>query len=102
VALSDHERRVLAEIEQDLVADDPRFAKSIGRRRVGIRPAVWAVGIFLGLGCIVVGLVIAGGIGTAVAVVGFVVIVASCWAALRWYRRRRPRPAAPQGGVTST
>jgi Flp pilus assembly protein TadB len=102
VALSDDEQRVLAEIEHDLVTDDRRFAESIGRRRMDIPTPVWAVGICLGLGCIVFGLITAGGIGTAVAVVGFVVIVASCWAALRSYRRRRPRPAAPQGGVTST
>jgi hypothetical protein len=101
VALSDHERRVLAEIEHDLVTDDPRFAESIGRRRRGIATAAWAVGICVGLGCIVFGLTTAGGIGTAVAVVGSVLLVASCSAALRSYRRRRPRPA-PQGGVTST
>ena len=92
MALSDDERRVLAEIERDLVADDPRFAESIARRRVGIRPAVWAVGIFLGLSCVVAGLVIAGAIGTALAVIGFVAIVANCWAALRSHRRRRPQP----------
>jgi lipid-A-disaccharide synthase-like uncharacterized protein len=92
VALSDDERRVLAEIERDLVADDPKFAKSIERRRVRIPPAVWAVGIFGGLSCIVIGLVIAGAIGMATAVVGFVLIVANSWAALRSHRRRRPRP----------
>ena len=102
MALSDDEQRVLAQIEHDLVTDDPRFAESIERPRIGIPTAVWAVGIGLGLGCIVFGLITAGGIGTAVAVVGFVVIVASCSAALRSYRRRRPRPAAPRGGVTST
>jgi hypothetical protein len=92
MALSDDERRVLAQIERDLVADDPGFAESISRRRVGIPRAVWAGGILLGLSCAVVGLVIAGGIGTAVAVVGFVLIVAGCAAALRAHRTRRPRP----------
>jgi membrane protein implicated in regulation of membrane protease activity len=53
---------------------------------------VWAVGACLGLFCVVLGLVIAGGIGTAVALVGFAVIVAICAAALRSHRRRRPRP----------
>lgn len=92
MALSDDERRVLAQIERDLVADDPGFAESISRRRVGIPWAVWAGGIFLGLTCVVIGLVIAGGIGTAVAVVGFVLIIASCAVALRARRPRRSWP----------
>lgn len=92
MALSDDEQRVLAEIEQGLVADDARFAESLGRRRMGIPSAVWAVAACCGLGSVVLGLVMAGGIGIAVALVGFVVIVAVCWAALRSRRRRHPRP----------
>jgi hypothetical protein len=92
VALSDYEQRVLAEIEQDLIADDPRFAESIGRRRPRIQTAVLAVGTCLGFSCVVLGLITAGGSGTAVAVVGFVVIVAICGAAFRSHRRRRPSP----------
>ena len=92
MALSDDERRVLAQIERDLVADDPRFAKSIARRRLGLPWFAWAFGGFLGPCCVVIGLVIAGGIGTAVAVVGFVLIIASCAVALRARRPRRSWP----------
>jgi Na+(H+)/acetate symporter ActP len=93
VALSEYEQRVLAEIEQDLIAGDPGFAESIRRHRTVIPTAVWAAGTCLGLSCVVLGLVIAGGIGTAVAVIGFVVIVTSCAAAFR-SRRRRPHDAS--------
>jgi Flp pilus assembly protein TadB len=90
VALSDDEQRVLAEIEQGLFAEDPGFAESTGRRRMGFRWAVWVVGMCIGFGCVVLGLVIAGGVGVAVAVFGLVVIVV-CAATVRSRRRRRPR-----------
>lgn len=92
MALSEYEQRVLAEIEQDLIAGNPGSAESVGRRPTVIPTAVWAVGTCLGLACVVLGLVIAGGIGTAVAVLGFVVIVAGCGAAVRSHRGRPPRP----------
>ncbi len=87
--LSDHERRLLAEIEQTLITDDRRFAGSTWPHWLQIPTAVWAVGAFLGLGCVVLSVIIAGGIGAAVAVVGVVLIMASCWTAFRSHRRRR-------------
>ncbi len=90
--LSDYERRVLADIEQDLITDGSGLAKAFGPRRLRIPTAVWAVCGCLGFGCVVLGLITAGGLGAAVAVVGFVFIVASCWAALRLHRRQRPSP----------
>ena len=92
MALSDDEQRVLAEIEQGLLADDVRFPDSVGRHRPGVPSVAWAVGICVGLSCVVVGLVIANGVGIALALIGFAVIVAACWAALRSHRRRRRRP----------
>ena len=92
MGLSDDEQRVLAEIEQGLAADDPRFAGSIGRRRMRIPLVVWAVGVCFGLGCVVFGVVVAGGVGTALALLGFVVVISICAAVLRSHRRRRRRP----------
>jgi len=92
VALSDDEQRLLAEIEQGLVADDVRFPDSIGRRGPGVPSVAWAVGICVGLSCVVVGLVIADSVGIALALIGFALIVAGCWAALWSHRQRRRRP----------
>jgi Flp pilus assembly protein TadB len=92
VALSDDEQRALAEIEQGLIADDARLAESVQRRRMGIPSVVWVLGVCFGLGCVVFGVVIAGVIGTVVALVGFVVVVSICAAVLWSHRRRRGRP----------
>jgi hypothetical protein len=91
--LSEQEMRLLDEIEQALINDDPTFASSIGsgrsRSRSRIAPAMYAVGILLGIGCVVCGLIAASGIGAAAAVIGFILIVVSC---LRAWRRRRSEP----------
>jgi Flp pilus assembly protein TadB len=95
VFLSDYEQRVLAEIERDLITDDPRFAAFIGPR-TGITPAVWAIaatlGLCCGLGCLALGVIFGGGVGATVTVTGLVLIVASCWAAVRACRSRRSAP----------
>jgi hypothetical protein len=90
--LSDHERRVLSEIEQGLIAVDPKLAESIGRHRWRIPRLVWAVGACFGVGFVVLGLITGDGIGALIAVVGFVLIVANCCAALGSRRRRRRPP----------
>lgn len=98
--LSEHERRVLDEIERALTSDDPAFASSIGagqsQERRRIRWVVSAVGASLGFGLVVLGLVLANGIGDAGAAVGFVLIVVSCWAAIRAWRDRRSASPPPR------
>jgi len=54
--------------------------------------------VCFGLGCVVFGVVIAGGVGTAVALVGFVVVISICAAAFRSHRRRHRKP--PRDTVT--
>jgi hypothetical protein len=79
VPLSEHEQRLLDQIEQALYAEDPKFASSVrsartrSRRR---RPMVLSViGVLLGLGLVLVGLVSS---VIVLSVVGFVLVVAAC------------------------
>jgi hypothetical protein len=92
--LSDYEQLVLAEIERGLITDDPKFGASIGRPRSGITPAAWAIGAPLGLclafACFALGVIFGGGVGVTLAVISFVLIAASCWAAVHALRSRRP------------
>jgi hypothetical protein len=94
VPLSEHEQRQLEQIEQALYAEHPRFAKAVRaadpqvhyRRRV-----VYAIiGFAIGLALLPVG-VSTGYI--AVSVLGFVIMLGSCyWAAIS-YRRMNGLPA---------
>ncbi len=81
--LSDHEQRLLDEIEQALYADDPKFAASVrtARTRSRTRRAVLVgvAGVLAGLALVLVGLVTN---IIVISVVGFVLVVGSCgWAA---------------------
>lgn len=87
--LSEHEQRLLDEIEQALYAEDPKFASAVrsarskSRRRSSLLTAV--LGIGLGLGLVLVGL-----LATVIvlSVVGFVLLVASCAYAMQSVRHR--------------
>jgi Protein of unknown function (DUF3040) len=79
VPLSEHEQRLLDQIEQALYAEDPKFASSVRSVRSGSRTRRWiilaSIGILAGLAVVLVGLatklVILG-------VLGFVLILGSC------------------------
>lgn len=79
--LSEHEQRLLEQIEQGLYAEDPKFAASVRRvraRRGGFRRRIVlaSVGALLGLG------VVLGGLASKLiilGVVGFLIIVAACF-----------------------
>jgi hypothetical protein len=80
--LSEREQRLLQEIEQALSTEDPRFVASVrsatprrGTRTVGV---LCVVGVVVGLAVVLAGLASGGGLGTAVGVLGFVLIVGSC------------------------
>jgi hypothetical protein len=102
--LSEREQRLLQEIEQTLSTEDPRFVASVrsarprrGTRTVGV---LCAVGVVAGLAVVLAGLASGGGLGTAVGVLGFVLIVGSCLGAVIAVRgRKKPRlksvPAHP-------
>lgn len=82
--LSDHEQRVLEQMEQALYADDPRFAsnlKSTGQAKVARRRAAVGVVIALaGLGLVVLSVVLQqiwiGGLGFGAMVLGGVWVFA--------------------------
>jgi len=90
--LSDREQRLFEEIEQALIADDPRFASTGcgGRSKAlsRIPVALSVIAALIGLGCVVFGLITGTVLGASIATAGFVLIVASCWAAIVTRRRR--------------
>ena len=79
--LSEHEQRMLDEIERALYHDDPKFATSVNvtrlRRR---RPIVAGIAFVLGLVMLVVGVIATQSVltlGVVVSVLGFLVMVGS-------------------------
>ena len=97
MALSEHEQRLLDQIEQALYAEDPKFAanvRSVRRRTLRRRwMPISILGVLAGLAVVLVGLTAK---QIAVGVVGFVLIVASCAYAAGMLSRksqRAPRPA---------
>ncbi len=65
--LSDEERRVLAELEEDLVADDPRLARELSSMP-GARFS--AARYFAALACLIGVALLLAGVGSQVIVVG--------------------------------
>ncbi|MDQ6936561.1 MAG: DUF3040 domain-containing protein [Actinomycetota bacterium] len=100
--LSEHEQRLLEQIEQGLYAEDPKFASTVrkvrarsGQRR---RIVVAIVGVILGLALVLLALVTK---IIVIAVVGFVIIVAACAYAVGTSLGTRT-PNGPFGIVDST
>jgi len=111
VPLSDHEQRLLDQIEQALYAEDPKFASAVRsvRSRSHVRRSIGLAifGVLAGLGLVLVGLIVP---LIPLSVGGFVLVVASCGFALQVVRGRSSadEPAAqsgdgkavrPQGGL---
>jgi hypothetical protein len=78
VPLSEHEQRLLDEIEQALYAEDPKFATAVrsAHHRPRVRRSVFGcvLGVLVGLGLVLVGLL---SNVIALSVVGFVLVVAA-------------------------
>ncbi|MDT0214859.1 DUF3040 domain-containing protein [Rothia sp. ARF10] len=87
VPLSEHEQRMLEQLEQALAAEDPKFASSMeGSRRGGptrLRWVIAVVGVLGGLGLVLVGINTTMWVGAA----GFAVMVAAVAFALHPPRR---------------
>jgi Flp pilus assembly protein TadB len=96
VPLSEHEQRLLDEIEQALYAEDPKFASSVraarGHSRLRRTVVLCAVGAILGVALVLVGLVTK---LIVLAPFGFVLLVASCAYVTHAIRARRGASAAP-------
>ncbi len=111
--LSDHEQRILAEIERRLLEEDPKFAQQVGssfQAHLARRLKLAAVGFVLGLVVLVVGFVQSVALGVA----GFIVMLIAIFEFVRTLRRRaainRPtasrsqppsRPRSGKGGLES-
>ena len=89
VPLSEHEQRLLDEIEQALYAEDPKFAASVRSARRPMRARrlllLCVLGVVTGLALVLVGLVTT---IIALSVVGFVLVVAACGFAATGLRSR--------------
>jgi Flp pilus assembly protein TadB len=89
VPLSDHEQRLLDQIEQALYAEDPKFASAVrsarSRSRIRRSVALCVFGVLVGLGLVLVGL-IANVI--VLSVVGFVFVVGACGLAVQAFRNK--------------
>lgn len=101
--LSDHEQRLLDEIEQALYAEDPKFAASVRLARTRSRTRRAAVlcvfGIAAGLALVLVGLITN---LIALSVIGFVFVVASCGYAVQLIRGRGHHNSASSGSASSS
>jgi Protein of unknown function (DUF3040) len=96
VPLSDHEQRLLDEIEQALYAEDPKFAASVrsARTRSRTRRAalLCVLGVIAGLALVLVGLVTN---LIVLSVIGFVFVVGSCGYAAQVIRGRGRGSSTP-------
>jgi hypothetical protein len=93
--LSEHEQRILAEIERRLLEEDPKFAHQVGasfRAHLARRLKFAVAGFVLGLIVVVAGFVQ----NVAFGVAGFVIMLASVFVFVRTMRRRATveRPVA--------
>lgn len=96
--LSEHEQRILAEIERRLLEEDPKFAQQVGssfQAHLARRLKLAGLGFVLGLVILVVGFIQNVGVGVA----GFVVMLYSIFEVVRTLRRRAAinRPAERAG-----
>jgi Flp pilus assembly protein TadB len=102
VPLSDHEQRLLDEIEQALYAEDPKFAASVRASRTRSRTrrsaALCVLGVVAGLALVLVGLVAN---IVALSVVGFVLVVGACGYAVQVVRGRRTGSTTPATSSSS-
>ncbi len=102
--LSDHEQRLLEQMEQALYAEDPKFASVLQgddlRLRYRRRLVFAVIGFLAGIVALMAGLVIS---VTVVSVLGFVVMLVSVLAGFSAYNRApRTDGAAPAGGTSVT
>jgi hypothetical protein len=101
VPLSEHEQRLLDQIEQALYAEDPKFASSVRSARSGLRARRWialaCLGILAGLAVVLVGLATK---LVVLGVLGFVLILGSCvFIATALSNRSGTRPSDASAGA---
>jgi hypothetical protein len=101
VPLSEHEQRLLEQMEQQLSVEDPKFASamrgSVARAKARRRIILGALGVLVGLGLVLLG--VAQGI-IYVGIAGFALMVAGAWLAITPERRKGPVGAVAADGTT--
>lgn len=107
--LSEHEQRLLDQIEQALYAEDPKFAstvRSTDLRTVARRRMRLAAGLFVvGLGVLIAGAVypyMLGGTFPALGVLGFCIMLAAAVYGWSQYKRRVGRADVRVAGSDAT
>ena len=97
--LSDHEQRLLDEIEQALYAEDPKFAAAVRSARTRSRTrrsiGLGVLGVIAGLALVLVGLFTT---VIVLSVVGFVLLVGACGFIAQTLRGRDRGTPAPASG----
>ena len=100
--LSEHEQRLLEQIEQALYAEDPKFARSWRVRDLKSLQRVRAIRaaalVLVGLGLLVAGVIVQGSsivVGVSLGVAGFVLMLLGAWLALST-RSRQSAPKQPK------
>jgi Protein of unknown function (DUF3040) len=107
--LSEHEQRILAEIERRLLEEDPKFAHQVGssfRAHLGRRLKLAVAGFILGLIVVISSTFFE---NVAIGVAGFVIMLACVFLFVRTMRRRAtverpvsgPQPAGGSGTASS-
>jgi len=101
VPLSEHEQRLLEQIEQSLYAEDPKFARAVrgknlhSLKRARLLRAI--AGLVVGVALLLAGVITMTAhppLGIGLGVGGFLVMVASAWYAMSTRRGIRPVPTA--------
>jgi hypothetical protein len=100
VPLSEHEQRLLEQMEQQLSVEDPKFASamrgSAARVKARRRMILGALGVLLGLGLVLLG--VAQGI-VLIGIAGFAIMVAGAWLAVTPAKQKGP--GGPVGMVAA-
>jgi uncharacterized protein (DUF58 family) len=103
VPLSEHEQRLLEQMEQQLSVEDPKFASamrgSAARVKARRRMILGALGVLVGLGLVVLGVARGGAEGLILGIAAFGVMVAGAWLAVTPPRQKGP--VGPVGTVSA-
>ncbi|MEV0228958.1 DUF3040 domain-containing protein [Nonomuraea sp. NPDC050786] len=102
--LSEHEQRLLDQIEQALYAEDPKWANTVRisdpRTHYKRRLIRASIGFALGVVVMMVGVVISGSALIPLGVGGFVVMLAAClWGLSSWKRMNGFGDSPPSSGT---
>ncbi|KAB8188299.1 DUF3040 domain-containing protein [Nonomuraea phyllanthi] len=102
--LSEHEQRLLDQIEQALYAEDPKWANTVRisdpRSHYKRRLVKAVIGFAVGVVVMMVGVVMSGGALIPLGVGGFVVMLAAClWGLSSWKRMNGFGDSPPASGT---